>query len=153
MKNNPPLWKKGRRRLGVLSPLLGNWYAEASSPMGQVKCSREFKSVLGKGYVQQQVVWDFGGKTYSELTLFGMKKDKLHFWSFTSDGKNSEGALASGTDVHPEAICFEAQMDMGLARMIFWPDGKGGFFWAVESRNKKGWNRFTEHHYVSVSRE
>jgi hypothetical protein len=31
--------------------------------------------------------------------------------------------------------------------MAYWPDGAGGFHWVVESRTKKGWNRFTEHHY------
>jgi hypothetical protein len=36
-------------------------------------------------------------------------------------------------------------MPSGLARMIYWPDEKRGFRWAVESKNKKGWNRFTEH--------
>jgi hypothetical protein len=49
--------------------------------------------------------------------------------------------------VHPQAVCFEAQMDMGLARQVFWPDEKEGMLWAVEARNKKGWNRFSLHHY------
>ena len=30
------------------------------------------------------------------------------FWSFTSDGKRSQGSLADVTDIHPEAIGFEA---------------------------------------------
>lgn len=38
-------------------------------------------------------------------------------------------------------------MPTGRARMIYWPDEDGGFRWAVESKNKKGWHRFTEHHY------
>jgi len=76
-----------------------------------------------------------------------MQDNVLTFWSFTSDGKNSRGALASGTDIHAEAICFEAQMPAGLARMIYWPNPEGGFNWAVESKTKKGWNRFTTHHY------
>ena len=71
----------------------------------------------------------------------------MSFWSFTSDGKRSEGVIADVSDVHPEAIGFEAQMPAGLARTVYWPDQEGGFHWAVESRNKQGWHRFTEHHY------
>ncbi|HNO99481.1 MAG TPA: hypothetical protein PKM83_07040, partial [Ferruginibacter sp.] len=65
----------------------------------------------------------------------------------TSDGKHSQGTLSDGSDVHPEAICFEALMPAGIARMVYWPNEEGGFNWAVESKNKKGWNRFTQHHY------
>ena len=36
----------------------------------------------------------------------------------------------------------------GLARMIYWPAEDGpGFRFAVESRNRKGWNRFMLHNY------
>jgi hypothetical protein len=38
-------------------------------------------------------------------------------------------------------------MPAGLARMIYWPNDDGGINWAVESKNKKGWKRFTLHHY------
>jgi hypothetical protein len=38
-------------------------------------------------------------------------------------------------------------MPAGTARMIYWPDEESGFHWAVESKVKKGWNRFTQHHY------
>src|SRR5262249_19516510 len=69
------------------------------------------------------------------------------FWSFTSDGKRSQGTVADVTDVHAEAIGFEAEMPAGLARMVYWPDDDGGFFWVVESKNKKGWRRFVEHNY------
>jgi hypothetical protein len=31
--------------------------------------------------------------------------------------------------------------------MAYWPNGEGGFFWVVESKTKKGWNRFTKHQY------
>ena len=44
----------------------------------------------------------------------------------------------------------EAQLPAGTERMIYRPDGQGGFHWAVESKHKKGWNRFTEHHYRRV---
>lgn len=72
---------------------------------------------------------------------------RVAFWSFTSDGKNSSGTMADVTDIHPEAIGFEAQMPAGLARMAYWPDGGDGFLWAVEAKNNNGWKRFTEHHY------
>ena len=32
-------------------------------------------------------------------------------------------------------------------RMAYWPDETDGYYWAVEAKNKKGWKRFTEHHY------
>ena len=41
-------------------------------------------------------------------------------------------------------------MPAGLARMTFWPDETEGYRWAVESKTKKGWNRFTAHHYRAV---
>ncbi|HQR00315.1 MAG TPA: hypothetical protein PLA61_05700, partial [Ferruginibacter sp.] len=86
-------------------------------------------------------------QAYKETALFGIRDGALSFWSFTSDGKHSQGTLSDGSDVHPEAICFEAQMPAGIARMDYWPNEAGGFNWAVESKNKKGWNRFTQHHY------
>ena len=72
----------------------------------------------------------------------------LAFWSFTSDGKRSQGTIADVTDIHSEAIGFEAQMPAGLARMVYWPSDQNGIHWAVESKTKKGWNRFTCHHYL-----
>ncbi len=140
-------WKKGRGKLGPLQPLIGSWQAEADSPMGKYKCTRIFTPVLGGKYIELKAVWNFGKIQYEEHAIYGIKDDQLCFWSFTSDGKRSEGYLADGTDVHPEAICFEAQMPAGLARMIYWPAEEGGIKWAVESKNKKGWNRFTEHNY------
>jgi hypothetical protein len=141
-------WKPGRGKLGVLDPLLGSWQAEASSPMGPLICRRTFSRVLGKNYVVLDADWDFSGKLYQEHAIYGVGDDGvLSFWSFTSDGKRSVGTLADATDIHPEAIGFEAQMPAGLARMVYWPAEDGGIRWAVESRNKKGWNRFAEHHY------
>lgn len=140
-------WKKGSGKLGVLQPLLGTWTAESDSPMGKVKCTREFKTILNGNYIELKAKWEFAGKSYEETAILGMGEEKLTFWSFTSDGKKSQGQLADGTDIHPEAICFEAQMPAGLARMIYWPDAEKGFHWAVESKVKKGWNRFTQHHY------
>lgn len=142
-------WKKGRGKLGILSPLVGSWIAEADTPMGKIKCTRVFEPVLAANYIQLTAKWHMGKSVYQEHAIIGMYEGKISFWSFTIDGKNSKGTLADGTDVHPEAICFEAQMPAGLARMIYWPHPEEGFNWAVESKTKKGWNRFTLHHYKS----
>jgi hypothetical protein len=142
-------WKKGPGKLGILTPLLGTWNAETDSPMGRVSCTRTLKPILGAKYVELTVRWEFTKFLYEERAILGIHDGKVSFWSFTSDGKRSQGVLADGTDVHPEAICFEAQMPAGVARMIYWPGEDGGVNWAVESKTKKGWNRFTEHHYRS----
>ena len=67
-----------------------------------------------------------------------------------ADGKNAQGKLSEVTDVHPEAVGFEAQMSAGLARQVYWPDEEEGFHWAVEAKTKKGWSRFTAHHYKPI---
>ncbi len=144
-------WKRGRGKLGLLAPLLGDWRASASTPMGTIECTRSFESVLNGAYVQLTARWKFAKGVYEEHALIGVDSDgSVAFWSFTSDGKHSHGVVADVTDIHPEAIGFEAQMPAGLARMAYWPDESNGFFWVVESRTKKGWNRFTEHHYSHV---
>ena len=145
-------WKRGRGKLGVLAPLMGVWKAEAATQMGPVKCTRTFTTVLGGTYVQLKAQWEFGKGIYEELALLGVNAEgNLTFWSFTSDGKNSTGTLADVTDLHPEAIGFEAQMPAGMARMAYWPDDSDGYYWVVESKTKKGWNRFTEHHYQRMA--
>ena len=97
------------------------------------------------------VHWEFSDRSYDEFAMVGVNPEKeVSFWSFTSDGKQSQGKLADVTDVHPHAIGFEAQMPAGLARMVYWPDEEEGFHWVVESKTKKGWNRFTEHHYLQM---
>jgi hypothetical protein len=145
-------WKKGRGRLGLFDPLLGRWVAKADSEMGPVTCTRAFSRILSDKYVELRVNWVFAKSGYEELAIFGVGDDKtLSFWSFTSDGKRSTGILADATDIHPQAIAFEAQMPAGLARQTYWPDDKVGFHWAVESRNKKGWKRFVQHHYHAVA--
>ena len=159
------VWKKGRGKLGVLAPLLGRWSASTESPMGPLRCTRVFEAVLGGSYVRLGTRWQLGagppegqgecpdapakaGGGYEEIALFGAGEGgRIAFWSFTSDGKRSQGGSADVTDLRPEAVGFEAQMLAGLARMAYWPDGEGGFFFAVESKNKKGWKRFVEHHY------
>ena len=144
-------WKKGRGKLGLFNPLIGVWQTEAKSDLGPVKCRREFKKVLSGKYIQLQVNWEFSDRTYDELAMIGVNKEnEIRFWSFTSDGKESEGKLADVTDIHPKAIGFEAQMPAGLARIVYWPDENHGFHWVVESKNKKGWNRFVVHHYLQM---
>jgi hypothetical protein len=158
-------WKKGRGKLGFLQPLLGSWVATAESPMGPLRCTRIFEPVLGGSFIRLVARWELGsskakpensrpdtpsapGTPYEEIALIGAGDEgKVCFWSFTSDGKRSCGTVADVTDLHPEAIGFEAQMPAGLARMAYWPNEDGGFFWVVESKTKKGWNRFTKHEY------
>ncbi|MGC1379128.1 MAG: hypothetical protein WA821_23060 [Anaerolineales bacterium] len=135
----------------MFDPLLGTWEAEANSERGQVKCKREFKKALSSSYIQLTAHWEFADKSYDELAMIGVNPEKeVCFWSFTSDGKQSDGKLADVSDVHPEAIGFEAQMPAGTARMVYWPDEDQGFYWIVESKTKKGWNRFVEHHYLPI---
>jgi len=141
-------WKKGRGHLGVFEPLLGSWISEADSPRGLVRVTRSFSKTLGGKYVELQASWQINKGTYEELALFGMNEDKqLSFWSFTSDGKRSTGQIVAATDIHPNALAFQATMPAGIARQVYWPDPKLGFHWTVESQTQKGWNRFVEHHY------
>jgi hypothetical protein len=161
------LWKRGRGKLGALQPLLGEWVAQAESPMGSVCCTRRFTSILQGSYVELNAHWDFGedparpskGKktsaksakqrTYEERALIGVDdKGRLCFWSFTSDGKQTEGVLADVTDLDVEAFGFETQTPTGRARMAYWPNDDGGFMWVVESRTTESWKRFVEHRYV-----
>lgn len=144
----PKIWKKGRGKLGLIDPLIGTWAAESDTPMGRVKCTRTFARMYGEKWITLEADWDFGGKHYIEHAVYGINEaGQVSFWSFTSDGKRSQGSLADGTDIHPEAIAFEAQMPAGIARMTYWPSEDGSINWAVESKTKKGWNRFTQHVY------
>ena len=145
-------WKKGRGKLGVFQPLLGAWQAEAESDLGRVKCRREFKKVLDGKYLQLTALWEYASGSYEEIALIGLNTEKtVCFWSFTSDGKQSTGQLADVSELHPQAIGFEAEMPAGLGRMAYWPDEREGFRWVVEARTKKGWKRFVEHHYLPLS--
>ena len=147
-------WKKGRGVLGPLQSLVGQWKSDpaADGPAKGMTCERAFEA-FGKDYIRLEAAWNMGERgTYREVALFG--KDEgggLAFWSFTNDGKRSRGKLSDGSDVYPDAVAFEAQMPQGLARMIYWPaeDGEGVYF-AVESRTKKGWNRFMRHRYRAI---
>jgi hypothetical protein len=144
-------WKKGRGKLGFFEPLLGTWEAEEDSPAGLVHCTRTFTRVLGNKYVQLSALWKTQQGDYKELAYFGVQENgAVGFWSFTSDGKQSTGRAANVTDIHPQAIGFEAQMPAGLARMAYWPDEGRGFHFAVEAKNKQGWKRFTHHHYLPL---
>ncbi|HPF91693.1 MAG TPA: hypothetical protein PLL57_13620 [Flavobacteriales bacterium] len=143
-------WKKGRGTLGPLTPLLGTWVATSDSPMGKVICERRFEAVLGGKYIQLTCTWRFAKSTYEEVALFGAADGTLAFWSFTSDGKRSNGVRTSAPDIHPDALCFEAEMPAGVARQVYWPNELGCFDWVVESKTKKGWSRFVLHRYAAV---
>lgn len=144
-------WKPGRGALGLFKPLLGSWRAEAPSPMGSgtITCTRRFTEQWNGSYVRLDAAWMIGpGRAYEEVAMFGKDRDgTLAFWSFTSDGKNAAGRPTDGSDVHPRAIAFEAEMPAGTARFIYWPADDDGFLFAVENKTKKGWNRFVKHHY------
>jgi WD40 repeat protein len=121
-----------------------------------VRCHRTFTPVLGGKYLQLDARWEFqahGPGAYEERAIIGVGDDgQVHFWSFTSDGKRSQGWLSDVTDLHPEAVGFEADMPAGRARMAYWPADDGdGFHWAVESRNRSGWRRFVDHHYRAAA--
>lgn len=142
-------WKRGRGKLGPLAPLLGDWHAEATSPQGPVRCTRHFARTLADSYIHLHAIWQVGTRTYEDVTLFGCDRTgTLRFWSFTSDGKQSSGALTDVSDLHLQAIGFEAEMAAGVARQAFWPAEDHGFYWVVEARTKQGWRRMVEHHYV-----
>lgn len=151
MSASPIVWKKGRGKLGIFQPLLGSWQAKADSQMGEVTCVRRFTTVLDGAYIQLDADWQYEGGSYKEIALIGANPEgEINFWSFTSDKKQSQGYLVDVTDIHPQAIGFEANMPAGLGRMAYWPDEVEGFHWVVEAKTKKGWKRFTEHHYKRV---
>ena len=144
-------WKRGRGKLGFLEPLLGTWRAKAASPAGPVTCTRTFTRTLHGKYIQLTAQWKVKPGFYEETAYLGVWPDgTVGFWSFTSDGKQSEGCAVDATDLHPQAIGFEAQMPAGLARLAYWPDAEQGFHFVVEARNKKGWKRFVHHHYLAA---
>lgn len=146
-------WKKGRGKLGIFSPLIGEWVTNSESKNSEKpECHRSFQYALQNKFIKLDVTWHLKNKVYKDLTLIGINESKeICFWSFTSDGKNSTGKLADVSDIHAEAIGFEAEMAAGLARQAYWPSEEGGFYWVVESKTKKGWNRFVKQHFKSKS--
>jgi len=121
------------------------------SPRGPVVCLRHFSHTLGGKYIQLQAEWQFSDAQYQELALFAnLPTKQLGFWSFTSDGKQSQGQLTEVKDIAADAFGFVAEMPAGLARQAYWPADDDGFYWAVEAKNKNGWKRFVEHHYHRV---
>lgn len=144
-------WKKGRGKLGPFGPVLGSWIANrGGNSQLNPEVTRRLEKVLDGKYIQLDVHWNLGPKSYTERCMIGVNAEReVAFWSFTSDGKNAYGVMADVTDIHPEAIGFEAQMPGGLARQAYFPDEEAGFRWVVESKTKKGWNRFVEHHFTT----
>jgi hypothetical protein len=144
-------WPRGRGALGPFRPLIGEWISEAAGEgaASATPCARDFRP-LGDGWIELDARWTLGpDKTYREVALIGQGGEPtVGVWSFTSDGKRSQGVLADASDVHPRALAFEAHMPAGLARMVYWPLEAGeGFYFAVERRTKKGWSRFLRHRY------
>lgn len=142
-------WKPGRGRLGPMTPLLGAWTSEPAGegPASAAPCRRVY-TPHGKDWIRLEAEWGGPMSGYREIALFGAPDGVLSFWSFVTDGKRSEGVVADGSDVHPLAVAFIAQMPAGKARMIHWPDETGeGWYFAVESQTKAGWNRFFRHRY------
>lgn len=142
-------WKKGRGKLGVLDPLIGSWICnKGSKDAMNPTCTRIFRYDLGNNYIIADIMWHLGAKSYADHTIIGLDSAKiLTSWSFTSDGKHSTGKLSDVSDIHEAAFGFEAEMSAGTARQVFWPDETDGFHWAVESKTKKGWNRFVHQHF------
>jgi hypothetical protein len=136
----------GMRRL---KRYIGLWVTEGKGPMGTYRCERVFEELRGGKYLRLTVVWDIPGGKYEELAVYGVDpaSRRLRFWSFTSDGKRSEGELTAPADVAKDALCFEADFSGRRARMIWSPVGPEGFTVAVEARNKKGWKRFLEQQF------
>ena len=148
-------WTKERGLLGPMKPLLGTWLSEPAWQQTDrpMRCTRTF-TAFGDGWIELAAHWDMGpGHDYRERAFFGARPDgSLGFYSFTNDANRSEGQLTDGSDVHPDAVTFEAQMQAGLARMIYWPlADEAGFNFAVDSRIQTGWNRFLRHTYRPVA--
>ena len=114
-----------------------------------MRCERRFEPVLGGKWIRLDARWQTGpNSAYEEIALFGRTADgTLGFFSFTSDGKNAPRPDGRRDRRPPAALAFEAQMPAGLARMVYWPADEEGFYFAVESRTRAGWNRFMRHHY------
>lgn len=134
----------GRGLLGPMKPLLGRWLHQGEHNGQAVRVERIYEP-WGKGWVRLTATWSLPDRNYVESAFYGALSDgTLGFYSFTNDGKHSEGRLADGADVHAQAVAFVAKFPAGTGRMIAWPrdDGRPGFDFAVESQTKKGWNRF-----------
>lgn len=143
-------WKKGRGKLGVFEPLIRSWICnKGSKDRTNPQCIRTYKYGLSDNYIIADITWFLGDKNYTDHTIIGLDENKIiTFWSFTSDGKNSTGKFCDVGDVHELAFGFEANMPAGIARQVFWPNEENGFNWAVESKTKKGWNRFVTQKFI-----
>jgi len=125
------------------------------APTGKASAKPEAGSKRD-GASQAAVGADMGSKpgtsyTYDELALIGTGGEKnVRFWSFTSDGKQTYGVAADASDLHPEAIGFEATVMGRQARQAYYPAEDGDVVWVVEAKAKKGWNRFVEHRYKRI---
>jgi len=130
-------WKPARGKMGFMKPLLGTWLTvDPDTPMGKVVCTRTYTQILAGKFIRLEANWDIGEgkKTYQEIAHYGLNRDNIPaFWSFTSDGGQSEGVLADVSSMHDAAKGFEAQMPSGLARFGFWPCDTGMMWVATTS--------------------
>jgi hypothetical protein len=137
-------FKFGRGLLGPMKPLIGHWVHTGEHNRQTVRVTRLYEP-WGKGWVRLTASWTLPDRDYVETAFYGATTEgPLGFWSFTNDGRCSQGMLADGSDVHAQAVAFVAKFPAGTGRMIAWPrdDGLPGFEFAVESQTQKGWNRF-----------
>jgi hypothetical protein len=137
---------KPLKSIRALKPFLGRWTANGSGPMGPYTCERQLTPILEGKFVQMLVRWTVGTKRHEELCMFGVKDERLQFWSFTSDGKSSTGISVIADELPDGTLVFEAAMPAGQARVSYQPDGEQ-FRFVVESRGKKGWRRFLEQNF------
>lgn len=144
-------WKQGRGKLGPLNPLIGSWRHTGDSTVGTVDCRRSFAWTLDKKWLALDAIWigtGKGGSDYIEHCYFGVLSDgALGFISFINDGTQSHGTQTDVSDLHQQALGFEAVMPAGIARQAYWPHDQSGFVSRVERKVKKGWSTLVEHHY------
>lgn len=129
----------------LFKPYLGRWTSRPGGPgpASNMKCRRAINA-FGP-HVRLEADW---AGAYQETAMFAADEaGQPAFWSFTSDGNRSQGALTDGSDVHPQAVAFLARMPQGQARMVYWPAAGGGFNFAVEAQTPAGWSRIMHHLY------
>ena len=139
-------------RLRLLDPLLGEWVARGESPLGPYTCRRRFSRVLRRTHVQLDTYWEYAADTFDERTIFAPHEDfGLQFWSFSSNGEQSNGHLTAAGGLSEQAVVFEALTPSGRMRMSYWPTGTNDVVvFVVDTKSRSGWSRLLEHHYRPI---
>ncbi len=97
-------------------------------------CTRTIAPAFADKYIQVNALWELDNGTFEELELIGKDlKGVVNYWTFSSDGKFSNGQLIDANDVIPGAVGFEAPSASGKVRAPYWPE-ENGFGWAVETQ-------------------